>query len=68
MTRPKKTLQQLADEHWNFLEGIFLEEMRMKMRLFKEAFMHGYGHGERRKHEVCTKTTKKRKRVDSTPR
>ena len=46
MTEPNKTPEQLAEEHWNWLEGILLEEMRMKMKLYKDAFVHGYKHGQ----------------------
>jgi len=52
MTKPKpkkKSPIQLADEHWDWLEGILLEEMRMKMRLFKDAIIHGYKHGKESK-------------------
>ena len=46
MTKANKTPEQLADEHWSRLEGIMLEEMRMRMRLFRDAFIHGYKHGK----------------------
>lgn len=48
MTKPKqaKTPEQLANEHWNFLEGLILENMRLTMRLFIEGFKHGYKHGK----------------------
>ena len=59
MTRPNKTPEQLANEHWNWLEGIMLEEMRMKMRLFKDAFIHGYKHGKEDRHGVRTIPPKK---------
>ena len=52
MTKRKeqpKTPKQLADEHWDWQEGILLEEMRMKMMLFKGAFEHGFKHGKERK-------------------
>ncbi len=52
MTKKKeepKTPKQLADEHWAWLEEILLEEMRMKMVLFKGAIIHGIKHGEQRK-------------------
>ena len=49
MTKPKMlppTPQQLADEHWSFLESILLEAVRMEMMLYKSAFLHGYKHGK----------------------
>ena len=45
---PELTPQQLADEHWRFTEGLLLESMRMQMKLYKEAFIHGVRHGEER--------------------
>jgi len=45
MTEPK-TAQQLAEEHWNFVEGILLESMRTTMLLAKEFMIHGYKHGQ----------------------
>lgn len=60
MTKPKKTPQQLADEHWNFVEGILLEAMRMTMRVSKEMFIHGHKHGRRdRDSGVRTRPRKK---------
>ena len=43
---PQKTPRQLADEHWEFIEGLVLEQFRVAMRLFKEGFTHGYKHGK----------------------
>jgi len=40
MTKPNKTPQQLADEHWNWLETIL-------RKIFKDAFIHGYKHGRK---------------------
>ena len=65
MTVPNKTPEQLANEHWDWLEGILLESMRMHMRLFKDAFIHGYKHGKEDKH-VRTRPTTKRKGLDNT--
>ena len=59
MTQPKKTPEQLANEHWAELEGILLESMRMQMRLFKDAFIHGFKHGKESKDGVRTRPTKK---------
>ena len=60
MTKPKKTPEQLANEHWAWLEDILLESMRMSMRLFKDAMIHGYKHGVKdTKNGVRTKPKKK---------
>ncbi len=46
MTKTKlKTPQQLADEHWDWLEGVLLTQMRLTMKLFKDGMIHGYKHG-----------------------
>ena len=42
MTKPKKTPEQLAKEHWEWLESIL-------QKTFKDAFVHGYNHGQRGK-------------------
>ena len=60
MTQPKKTPEQLANEHWAELEGILLESMRMQMRLFKDAFIHGFKHGKDNTKIVSIDGTKKR--------
>jgi len=56
---PKKTPRQMAEEHWMWLESILLEEMRMKMRLFKDAFIHGYKHGKEDASGVRTRQEKR---------
>lgn len=43
---PQKTPEQLAGEHWEFIEGVILTQMRLTMKLFKDGFSHGYRHGE----------------------
>jgi len=55
---PPKSPSQLADEHWDYLEHILLEEMRMKMLLYKIAFVHGYEHGKDGEDGVRTKPPK----------
>lgn len=57
--KPVKTPKQLADEHWDFLEGLILTEMRLTMKLFIDGFVHGYKHGMEGKHGVRTRPTKK---------
>ena len=62
-----KDPKQLADEHWDWLETIILESMRMEMLLFKSAMVHGYKHGvEDTKNEgIRTKSREKRQRLDN---
>lgn len=55
----KKTPSQLADGHWDFIEGIILEEFRLTMRLFKEGFIHGYKHGKEDTDGVRSRKKKK---------
>ena len=45
MTLPKKTPRQTAEEHWDYIESILREEMRMKRKMFIDAFVHGFKHG-----------------------
>ena len=61
MTVKKMTPQELADQHWNWLEGILLESMRMQMKLYKDGFIHGHKHGyeEGKKDGVRTNTSTK---------
>ena len=40
------TPQQLADEHWEFIEKLVLEQLRFTMLLYKQAIIHGYKHGK----------------------
>ena len=44
-----KTPKQLADEHWVFIEGLILTELKLTMRLFTEGFIHGFKHGKESK-------------------
>ena len=57
MTKPKVTPQELADRHWNELESILLESMRMQMVLVKKSFIQGYEEGK--KDGVRTNTSTK---------
>lgn len=46
ITKPRrKTPQQLADEHWEWIEGIIFTQMKLTMKLFKDGMIHGYKHG-----------------------
>ncbi len=67
MTKPKpkpKTPQQLADEHWNFIEGLIFTQMKLTMFLFKEGFTHGYRHGK--ESNIVPSTTTRRVRTKPT--
>ena len=46
MTKPQKTPEQLAQEHWMWLEMVLLTQMKLTMRLFIDGMVHGYGHGK----------------------
>lgn len=50
MTRPRKTLRQLAkelaEEHWNWLDSVLSIQREMEKKLFIDAFMHGVKHGK----------------------
>lgn len=59
MTKPQKTLRQLAEESWLGLEPILLEDMRMKMKLYQLGFVHGHKLGKESQSGVRTKPTKK---------
>lgn len=50
MTKPKKNFHRLALEHWTWLDSV-LETIHEKDRvlngkLYMDAFIHGYGHGQ----------------------
>jgi len=59
MTKPLKTPMQLADEHWDWIEGILFTQMKLTMKLFKDGFIHGYKHGKESQSGVRTKPAKK---------
>ncbi len=59
MTETNKTPMQLADEHWAYIETIILEDLRMKMLLYKTAFIHGYRHGKDGEDGIRTESPKK---------
>lgn len=47
MTKPKiKTAHQLAEEHWNWLQSVLEEQRKVEGKLYKDAFIHGYKHGQ----------------------
>lgn len=55
MTKSKKTVRQIAEEHWNYNKGILLAldkelERHQSFALMKyfyiESFVHGYKHGK----------------------
>jgi len=50
MTKPKqapKTPQQLANEHWEWIEGLVFTQMKLTMKLFMDGFVHGYEHRDK---------------------
>lgn len=46
MTKPNKTPEQLAEEHWNWLQSILDRQRIMEKKLFIDAFVHGFKHGK----------------------
>ena len=42
----EKEARKLAEEHWAWLESILEEQRRMEKKLFIDAFIHGFKHGE----------------------
>lgn len=53
MNEPKKTPQQLFDEHWDWFESI-------AKHIARDWFIHGYKHGRKdRQHDVRTRISKK---------
>lgn len=59
MTKPKKTVEQLALEHWAYIESVLLESARMQMKLYTSAFIHGHKHGKEDKNGVRSRPSKK---------
>ena len=45
MSRPKKTVNQLAEEHWNWIEQVLANRQTETKHMFIEGFKHGYKHG-----------------------
>ena len=41
----KNKAEELADKHWEFIEGLLKLWMGMAKYLFKRAIVHGYKHG-----------------------
>ena len=58
---PPKTPSQLADEHWDWIEGIIFTQMKLAMKLFKDGLVHGYKHRDKeiKDARVRPKPTKK---------
>ena len=59
MTKPKqKQARELAEEHWNYLETVILQQLQVTRKLFIDGFIHGYKHGkEASKHMGRAKPT-----------
>ncbi len=53
MVKTKKTIEEMSDEHWEFVVGILVranldantEGMALIEYLYKQAIIHGYKHG-----------------------
>lgn len=54
MTNPKKTAEQLAEEHWAWLESVLYQEKQLEKKLYISGFIHGFKHGKevRRENEM----------------
>ncbi len=42
-----KKVEELADKHWEFVEGLIMILIKMGKYLFKKAIIHGYKHGQK---------------------
>lgn len=42
MVKSIKTPEQLAEEHWNWLQTVLA-------KIYKDAFIHGYKHGKKKR-------------------
>lgn len=40
-------VEELAQEHTDYMKGLLQRELDNKMKLYKEAFIHGYKHGKK---------------------
>ena len=40
----KKSVEKLAEDHWNWLESILKNQREMEKKLLIDAFVHGYKH------------------------
>jgi len=49
MTKKTKTSLELAQEHWNWLKEILDEQRSMERKLYIDAFVHGFKHGDDKK-------------------
>ena len=38
-------VKELAKAHSDYIKGLLLRELESKMKLYEEAFIHGYKHG-----------------------
>ncbi len=53
MTKSKKTIMEIAEEHWTWIDGVLYQQRLIERKLYIDAFVHGYKHGEEaRKREV----------------
>ena len=58
MTQPKKTPEQMANEHWSYQELLILTCLKLTMRVALDNFMHGFKHGKESKDGVRTRPRK----------
>lgn len=49
MTKPKKTIRQEAEEHWEYIEQVLARRQMETKHLFIEAYIHGHKHGRESK-------------------
>lgn len=49
MTKPRKSPKELAEEHWAWLQSILDAQRIMEKKLFVDAFIHGFKHGQKSK-------------------
>ncbi len=49
----EEAVRKKAEEHWDYIESILLEEMRMKRKLFIDGFIHGCKHGSDETRKEC---------------
>lgn len=46
MATKKKTPEELASEHWDWLQTVILQQVGFAGKMYRDAFVHGYKHGK----------------------
>ena len=41
--------RELAENHWDWLESVLLQQMQVTKKLFIDGFIHGFGHESKKK-------------------